>query len=79
MEQTNVKIAFKVGDIQCEITLPTTKQNADALINFKAGTELDTNKVGYRAAKRVTKIISQIYLLMDIDRDNADFDFEVKN
>lgn len=79
MEQTNVKIAFKVGDVPCEIVLPTTKQNADALINFKAGTELDTSKVGYRAAKRVTKIISQIYLLMDIDRENANFDFEVKN
>lgn len=78
MEKTNVKIAFKVGDIPCEITLPTTKQNADALTNFKAGAEIDTKKVGYRAAKRITKIISQIYLLMGVDRDNADFDFEVK-
>lgn len=78
MEKLNVKISFLVGDIPCEITLPITKQNADALINFKAGAEIDTKKVGYRAAKRVTKIISQIYLLMGVDRDNADFDFKVK-
>lgn len=78
MDQTNVKIAFKVGNIPCEMVLPMTQSNAEALKQFKSGSEFDLHKTGYRAAKRVTKIISQIYLLMDVDRDNADFDFEVK-
>lgn len=79
MERTNVKIAFRVGDVPCEMVLPMTQPNAEALKKFKSGSEIDIHKTGSRAAKRVSKIISQIYLLMDIDRDNAYFDFEVKD
>lgn len=78
MDKINIKALFNVGNIPCEIVLPITKENADALVNFKSGSEIDKQRKGYRAAKRISKIIGQIYLLLDIEHTVTDFDFEVK-
>lgn len=75
----SVTVSFLVGDIPCKIAVPMTEQNAAALQKFKSGSELDLHKVGYRAAKRISKIISQVYLLLEAEREGSNFEFEIED